>query len=174
MKGRSVLLGDNVEDQDSNWAEFCELGSSPPSIEAAKALDAMGSLLGYRVKVGDATGVYTQSLLRGTKTWVTLPENGWPEHWIGKQTPPVVPLILALYGHADAGGFREEHCEEQIVSIGFKCIAEEWPGVFWHAENKSLMIVYVDDFKLAARVKELDALWSALRRVIDMGSINSR
>jgi hypothetical protein len=53
MKGRSVLLGDNVKDQDFSWAEFCELGSSPPSIEAAKALDAMGSLPGYRVKTGD-------------------------------------------------------------------------------------------------------------------------
>ena len=46
MKGRAVLLGENFRDQDFNWAEFCELGSSPPSMEAAKALDAMGSLLG--------------------------------------------------------------------------------------------------------------------------------
>jgi hypothetical protein len=30
MKGRSVLLGDNIKDQDFNWAELCELGSSPP------------------------------------------------------------------------------------------------------------------------------------------------
>jgi hypothetical protein len=43
MKGRSVLPGDNVRDQDFNWAEFCELGSSPPSIEAAKPLDARGA-----------------------------------------------------------------------------------------------------------------------------------
>ncbi len=46
MKGRSVLLGDNVKDQDFNWAEIRELGSSPPTIESAKALDAMGSLRG--------------------------------------------------------------------------------------------------------------------------------
>ena len=65
MKGRAVLLGDNVKYQDFNWAEFCELGSSPPSIEAAKALDAMGSLRGYTVKPGDARGAYTQSLLKG-------------------------------------------------------------------------------------------------------------
>ena len=51
MKGRAVLLGDNVKDQDFSWAEFCELGSSPPSIEAAKALDAMGSMPGYLVKM---------------------------------------------------------------------------------------------------------------------------
>ena len=46
MKGRSVLLGDIVKDQDFSWAGCCELGSSPPSMEAAKALDAMGSLPG--------------------------------------------------------------------------------------------------------------------------------
>ena len=61
MKGRSVLLGDSVKDQDFNWADFLERGSSPPTIESAKALDAMGSLPGYRVKTGDAWGAYTQS-----------------------------------------------------------------------------------------------------------------
>ena len=65
MKGRSVLLGDNVKDQDLNWAEFCEPGSSPPSTEAAKALNAMGPLPGYKVKTGDARGAYTQSLRWG-------------------------------------------------------------------------------------------------------------
>ncbi len=64
MRGRAVLLGDNVKDQDFNWADFCEPGSSPPSTEAAKALDAMGSLRGYVVKTGDARGAYTQSLLQ--------------------------------------------------------------------------------------------------------------
>ncbi len=68
MKGRAVLLGDNVRDQDFNWAEFCELGSSPPSMEAAKALDAIwGSLPGYVVKTGDARGAYTQPLLKGLR-----------------------------------------------------------------------------------------------------------
>ncbi len=69
MKGRSVLLGDNVKGQDFSWAKLCELGSSPPSAEAANALDAMGSIPGYRFKTGDARGAYTQSLLRGAETW---------------------------------------------------------------------------------------------------------
>ena len=168
MKGRSVLLGDNVKDQDFSWAEFCELGSSPPSMEAAKALDAMGSLPGYSVKNGDARGAYTQALLLGTETWVTLPENRWPERWKGKFNRPVVKLVLALYGHADAGGFWEAHCEEKLKSIGFTSLAEEWQGVFWHERTRSLLIVYVDDFKLAARHGEHNALWSSIRKVIDM------
>ena len=79
MKGRAVLLGDNVKDQDFNWAEFCELGSSPPSMEAAKALDVMGSLLGCVVKTGGARGAYTRSLPKGVEAWVTLPEHRWPK-----------------------------------------------------------------------------------------------
>ncbi len=65
MKGRAVLLGDNVRDQGFSWAELCELGSSPLSMEAAKSLDAMGSFSGYIVKTGDARGAYTQPLLKG-------------------------------------------------------------------------------------------------------------
>ncbi len=168
MKGRAVLLGDNVRDQDFSWAECCELGSSPPSMEAAKALNAMGSLLGYKVKTGDARGAYTQSRLRGAETWVALPENRWPKAWKGKYRRPVVRLILSLYGHADAGGFWEEHCEEQLLSDGFERLAEEWQGVFWHEETCSLLIVCVDDFKLAAKHQEHDAIWKSIRAVIDM------
>ena len=40
--------------------------------------------------------------------------------------------------------------------------------MFWHTETKSLLIVYVDDFKLAAREMEHDALWLAIRRLIGM------
>ena len=62
MKGRSVLLGDSIKDQDFSWAEYSELGSSPSSMDAAKALDAFGSFPGYTVKTGDAKGAYTQAL----------------------------------------------------------------------------------------------------------------
>ncbi len=168
MKGRSVLLGDHIKDQDFSWAEFCELGSSPPSMDAAKALDAFGSFPGYTVKTGDAKGAYTQALLLGAETWVTLPENRWPAHWKGKFHRPVVRLVLALYGHADAGGFWEAHCEEKLLSIGWTRLAEEWPGAYWHKKTGSMMIVYVDDFKLAAKHAEHDALWAAIRKVIDM------
>ncbi len=101
-------------------------------MDAAKALDCFGSFPGYTVKTGDAKGAYTQALLLGAETWVTLPENRWPKHWKGKFHRPVVRLVLALYGHADAGGFWEAHCEEKLLSIGWTRLAEEWQGVFWH------------------------------------------
>ncbi len=67
MKGRAVLLGDSAKDQDFNWAEICEPGSSPPSMEAAKALDAMGSLLGHVVKTGDAREALRSAIPEGCR-----------------------------------------------------------------------------------------------------------
>ena len=62
-------------------------------------------LRGYVVKTGDARGAKKQSLLQGVETWVTLPEYRWPKNWRKKLWRPFVRLVLALYGHAGAGGF---------------------------------------------------------------------
>ena len=104
MKGRAVLLGNNIFDQSFDWAEFQEVGSAPPSMEAARVGDALSLFPGYVQKQSDATSAYTQAFLKGTETWVSLPRERWPKSWSGKYTNPVVPLVLALYGHPDAGG----------------------------------------------------------------------
>ncbi len=168
FKGRAVFLGDNVKDEHFNWAEFADLGSSPPTMEAARALDAIGCLEGYSVKTGDARGAYTQAYLRGCKTWVALPRERWPDSWVGVYTCPMVPLVMSLYGHPDAGGYWEQHCEERVLSLGFERVHVNWPSTFWHPKKRALLIVYVDDFKLAARDKDHDAIWTDLKAVIDM------
>ena len=137
-------------------------------MEAAKALDALGSLPGYVVKTGDARGAYTQSYFEGSTTWVALPENRRPKGWLKKYTNPSVPLILSLYGHPDAGGYWEKHSEEQIAVLGFQKVGEEWNNVYWHPSKKAMLIVYVDDFKLAARKEDHDELWKNLRKFIEM------
>mgnify|MGYP000544545869 CR=1 FL=1 len=71
-KGRCIPLSAGVTDLDFNWAQLAELGSSPPYMEAARALDALGSL---PVKTGDARGAYTQSFMHGAEAWVTLLKN---------------------------------------------------------------------------------------------------
>jgi hypothetical protein len=86
MKGRSVLLGDNIKDQDFSWAEICELGSSPTSIEAAKAPDAMGSLPGCKVKTGDANwGIHPSTLAR--RRDLGQPTRKPTAETLGRQTP---------------------------------------------------------------------------------------
>jgi hypothetical protein len=41
MKGWSVFLGDQVKDRDGKWSILAEFGSTPPTKEAARALDAL-------------------------------------------------------------------------------------------------------------------------------------
>ena len=74
-KGRAVFLGDNVRDQDWQYAVFEDLGSAPPSIEAATVLDAFSLFPGNEQTQSDAVSAYTQSFLRGIPTYVALPHD---------------------------------------------------------------------------------------------------
>ena len=68
-----------------------------------------------------------------------------------------MPLVLALYGHPDAGGYWEEKCEESVTQCGWEKV-EDWPSVFWHPKCKAMLVIYVDDFKLAAHKKDIKCL----------------
>ena len=39
------------------------------------------------------------------------------------------PLILSLYGHPDAGGYWEKHCETHLGKVGFTPIFPPVSGV---------------------------------------------
>ena len=66
----------------------------------------------------DAQQAYVQSELGGTETWISLPKILRPASW-AEYYEPVCILRLALYGHPDAGGYWERHCEEHLTSVGF-------------------------------------------------------
>ena len=107
-KGRVVLGGNNVKDQNWEAAMFQEMSSCPATMEAAKAADCYGLMPGHDVMQADADMAYTQALLGGTPCWVRLPKEQWPQEWHDKGfINPVCPLIRALYGHPDAGGLGE-------------------------------------------------------------------
>ena len=133
-------------------------------MEAGKACDLYGSLEGHEIQQSDAEQAYTQSKLGGDPTWVRLPREQWPASWKGMKDP-VCPLILALHGHPDAGGYWEAHCESHLKSVGFVPI-EVWRSCFWHAEWKMFLVVYVDDFKLAGPKSLMKGCWDAIRRGI--------
>ena len=80
---------------------------------------------------------------------------------------PVCPLVLALYGHPDSGGFWEKHCDAHLRTIGFEPI-EDWLSCYWHDETRSLLVVYVDDFKLAGPADQLEHLWDSIRDGLTM------
>ena len=84
--------------------------------------------------------------------------------WWSKFKDPVCPLRLALYGHPDSGGHWEAHCEKIVTERGFVPISrEDWRSVFWHPKLKLMLVVYVDDFKLAGPKENLSTGWELLR-----------
>ena len=104
FKGRVVFQGNQVFDENWDVALFQESGSSPATMDAAKACDAHGLLEGHDVEQADAEQAYIQSRLGGdTPTWIRLPPERRPASWSGYRDP-VCPLILQLHGHPDAGG----------------------------------------------------------------------
>ena len=120
-KGRAVFQGNNVKDEYGQWAIFAELGSSPATMEAARAADAYGLCPGHAVQQSDAEQAYTQAWLTGTETWVRLPRDQWPERWHrDKMEDPVCRLELALYGHPDSGTDWEKYSHDHVVSVGFQ------------------------------------------------------
>ena len=117
----------------------------------------------------DACSAYTQWFIgggrgKGVPTWVTLPRHRWPKAWEGKYKNPVVLLILALYGHPDAGAYWEQRCESVMASKGWSKTC--WKSMFWHKATMSLMIIYVDDFRMVATPKHTPRLWGELRQVL--------
>ena len=133
FKGRVVFQGNEVKDQSWNAAVFQEISSCPATMEAAKAADCYGLIEGHIVMQADAEQAYTQALFKGTPTWVSVPRHRWPQSWIDAgYRNPVCPLVLALYGHADSGGYWEKHCEAHLKKVGFVPVDEAWHSCFWH------------------------------------------
>ena len=75
FKGRVVFQGNNVKDENYDWALFAELGSSPCTMQAGKIADAIGLLDGNRAEFSDAEAAYTQAKLKGIETFIELPKD---------------------------------------------------------------------------------------------------
>ena len=47
-------------------------------------------------------------------------------------------------------------------------LPEIWQSIFYHAELDLLLVICVDDFKMAGPAKNLDKGWKTVESVIDM------
>ena len=181
-----------VCDENHEAALFNELGSSPATLEGAKAVDCYGCLPGHVTEAADAKRAYTQALLGQltpngkpgadgadpclvtTTTWVTLPKEVRPTDSRGRDLwrlrnihDPVVPLVKALYGHPDAGGYWERHCNAHLAKCGFEPI-ENWPSMFWAPKLQLLLMVYVDDFKMSGPKASMAEGWKRISAGLDI------
>ena len=143
------------------------MASSASSISAGKFIDAISCLESCVGMQADAQQAYTQSELGGHETWVFLPRDQWPAEWhVAGYKNPVCKLRLALYGHPLAGAFWERHCTKQLKSVGFTPIPT-WENCFVHREFKTVLMVYVDDFKMAGKEKSINECWKRIKDVIN-------
>ena len=67
-----------------------------------------------------------------------------------------------MHGHPDAGTFWEQRYDESVRSMGFQPVGEEWPCVYAHPELQLVLVVYVDDFKMASPKNNLKKGWELL------------
>ena len=74
-------------------------------------------------------------------------------------------LLLALYGHPEAGALWEKKLTQVLLGLGWHAVPS-WPGVFVHVDG-SMLTVYVDDLLLAALHDKGDAHWEALCKSIE-------
>ena len=192
FKGRVVFLGNQVKNQDFEQATFMDLGNSPATIESARLCDFYGCLNGHTVSVADAVQAYIQAELGGDDCWISLPFEAYPKtedgvrqqdaydpdalraynmavrQWQSMRNPVTI-LLKALYGHPDSVTMWEVKCDSDVKSVGFVAIGAEWPSMYFHHELKLLLIIYVDDFKLAGPEKNIDAGWALLRSKLNIG-----
>eukprot|EP00434_Breviolum_minutum_P033236 symbB.v1.2.029410.t1/scaffold3211.1/size107887/2 len=101
--------------------------------------------------------------------FVELPPEAWPS-WVKLQDyrRPVVRLRKALYGHPDLGNMWEQHCDKAVKEVGFVAVGPEWPSTYYHKETKLLLVVYVDDLKMAGPESSTKQGWAMLRSKLDL------
>ena len=87
-----------------------------------------------------------------TDAWVSLPPELVPAAHRHQDRNPVYPLRLALYGHPDAGGYWERHCNRAAQECGFEAV-EGLPSTFFQPKHRTLLMVYVDDFKMSGGIR---------------------
>ena len=73
---------------------------------------------------------------------------------------PVVPRVKALYGHSDAGGNWEAHCEKHLREVGFEPVFN-WPSVFHHKAWNLVLMVNVNDSKMSEPSEHMAQTWKA-------------
>ena len=98
----------------------------------------------------------------GNRTYVRLPRNRLPKQF-RHMRDPVFRLTLALYGHPDSGGHWEIYCYKMLARLGWIQISGGWRSVFWHPADAAMLVVYVDDFRMAGPATVLPKLWKAIR-----------
>ena len=103
--------------------------------------------------------------------WIRLPRHKWPKSWSSMEDPGV-PLERILYGHPLAGLLWERQFEKILLKHGWEKIPN-WECLFVHREKGLFLSECVDDIKLAGKKQNLEPMWKALNKEVDLGEPTS-
>ena len=83
-----------------------------------------------------------------------------------KYKDPVCPLMLALYGHPE----QNSTVRSSLPLLGGSLYCPKYGNPFSTTLNSIdlLLVVYVDDFKMAGPAKNMEKGWKTISDVIDM------
>ena len=135
--GRGGVVDEKNQYKDQNQTKDMgrDGGSSPATLQAAKAVDFHGCLPGHCIEAADAEQAYIQVDMKGDPTWICLPPEARPAWWLKKFPQlrrPVCRLKKALYWNQDAGTHWEQKFVAQLKTVGFDTTGAELPAVSFH------------------------------------------
>ena len=61
-----------------------------------------------------------------------------------------------------------KHCDKAVKEVGFVAVGPEWPSTYYHKEMELLLVVYVDDLKMAGPESKMKLGWQKLRSKLDL------
>ena len=138
----------------------------------------------WHAEEADAEAAYNQSKHKGPPLHIRLPKVLQPKSWQGKFRDPVTLLGMNLYGHPTAGNTWGDDCHGRLSKCNFYLVCEEFPGLYLHKTfHQIVLVVYVDDFRMAGTPEHLDACWKLVsgcitidkpQRALRMLGINTR
>ena len=157
-RARCVFAGNNVQTSNGQpaWELYQEVSQTQAAMQTVRAALAVAGLKGFTQKVSDATQAYLQSRIDTPDrpaTWVRLPKAWWPASWHGLYRDPVCCLRPALYGHPESGVLWDKHLSAILTRLGW-VRQEVRPGLWLHMATGAILMVYVDDLMMAARLRD--------------------
>ena len=156
-KGRVVLRGDIVEDDSGSYAVFTEQGSSASQMTAAKVMEMISRLPGCAGQAADAVSAYTQ-VKNGRCSKINEHSKIGMSRFLDSSTTTQMAKIMVQYGRPSRSSwakfvrssFGRTNIGKAISKYGWEKVSN-WEWLFVHREKGSLLIVYVDDIRLAGK-----------------------
>ena len=160
-----------MRDDNSDHALFNKLGSSPASMEAAKLLDAFGSqpVFFRNSKQMQSKPIYKPSS-QGCPHGYHCLETGGLKTGKKNTGSPWYQCCWPYMVISDSGGIWENHLNGRVVKQGWKQILPDiWHSIFHHQELNCLLVVYVDDFKIAGPSANMEKAWASIKAAVNSG-----